>query len=169
MPVKFKAYNIFCYVLILFTSILFVYFAYELSRLDIAFTTPIWGLLILVLFFACYYITPILGIGFIKALNNNQDINRPRIILFRVIFFIQLVFQALIFYNSIETVQNTMRMLEIGFNSPWFYYEGVVLELIGTLIALLTLYLEVFSFSLISYVKRNHRSMLEELNNLGSI
>ena len=166
MPLKFKIYKTFCYLVIALLAVLFIDLVFELTRDGITLSGPWWGLLLIVLFFVSYFMLPVLGIGFINDLNNNQEITKWKITLFWINFPIQLIFQLFIFYNTIDALQS---WIELIYSGNYFSYRDLIPVGIGTLACILTIYLEIFSIPLIRQVKKNQRAILEQLNNLGSI
>jgi hypothetical protein len=146
-------------------TILFIDLAYELTKEGLIFYGPFWGFLLIILFFTCYFIHPILGIGFINDLNKDQDIAKWKITLFWIVFPIQLIFQLFVLYNTIDAIQGWVQLLKSG-NS--LFYRDLIPAFVGTIACIATVYLEIFTFPLIKLVKKNYRAVLDQLNYFGS-
>ena len=166
MPFKYNLYNIICYLLLAATAILFIDLVYELSKPHV--TSPAWGMLIFLVFFACYFTFPVLGIGLIKTLHSNEDVTRSKLILIRVVFFVQIIFQGFLIYNSPEIVEEIIRYSKRSSFSFGFDQRGIMMEALFLFLGLMTLYLEIFTFPLVKLVKNNYLSILQQINNIGS-
>jgi hypothetical protein len=168
MRLKYRFYTVCCYLAILLTSAMFLEFVYEVGNpfesLD---EFPFWRLFLVLLFFGLYVAHPLMGLSLLSSLAQKQDITRAKLSWFRVIFFVQIAYQLLIFYLSADTFQMLSRMIENGGRWSFFDYRSLAMEIVAILLALCTACLELLGFSIVKAVRKNYVEFLEEIDQIG--
>ncbi|HEV8287340.1 MAG TPA: hypothetical protein VGQ09_23700 [Chitinophagaceae bacterium] len=149
------------------TTALLIDLVYQLTRPGVIMQSPAFGIFIFILFFSSYFTHPILGLSLIRSLKAYHDVGRPKLILIRVTFFIQIIFQIIIAYNSIETIQKIILLLQHRSQLYSFYEMDLPFEIVAIILGLLTVYLEIFTFPLIKAVRKKYASIIEQIDELG--
>ena len=166
MPFKFRLYHSICWLLIAVTAAVFFNLVYELTRPGV--TSPAWGVLLLMLFVGCYFMFPALGLSLIHVFRANHQITRAKILHIRIIFFLQIIFQGLLAYSSIEMVDDIVRFSKRDALDYSNIGRGILMESLVIIMFILTIYLEIFTFPLIKFIRNYYKSLLEQIDNLGS-
>jgi hypothetical protein len=139
---------------------------YEISIEPVTIKDELVGITILSLFFGTYFAHAVLGLKVLKCLTSNQDISRNKIIAIRIIFFLQVIFQAFLFYNSVYIIERLIDLLQRR-QFYLFYYQDLVIGIAAILLGIFTLYLEIFTFPLIKAARKKYRLFLDEISNIG--
>ncbi|HEY2721683.1 MAG TPA: hypothetical protein VGI82_08160 [Chitinophagaceae bacterium] len=166
-PLKYRFYHGICYIAILLTAALLLDFLFKISRSGVRINSPVLGLLTLLVAFSCYFGLPILGLTLIKLRKTGDDISSPILVLIRITFFVQLIFQLFVMFDAPSTIDRIVIILKYGQRFQMLY-EHVAIEFLSLMLAVLTIYLEIFTFPLIMEVRKNHELMMKQIENIGA-